>query len=626
MIINYNNNMTNKIIKNEQWYIKNLISKINNNEIYKPKYQRKRKWNTLPKKENIPNEKKYIEFLFETHNSVHAITFGINDGKYSNIDGNNRINSIVHFLNKPFELFSEYLIDINSFIDNNFENIDDINDIKDIFTSINYSDLMTFKYNKYFENIGKLELYNNCLKIKRDEFEPYIEALQKNLKINGEDRFDNNVQINVNLFEGYNTEELCKIFEDINKYNSKLTEMELLACSLYNITNFTINDNIVKVSIQDSLKEYYLKKADSENLICHEYNSDEKMNAYDFMVGYQNYANNQCKLIEESNNDGLSLFFKIYKTLYKGFDETFTTENINDFIGKINKSIEILQNILNNIFIDNLVGGGKIFEACNKKINTLRKNNLYLIIISIIGFINENRTDNYILSNITKCIVFHFIISDIKENKKIQKKFKDDHDCISYESGGATIDNHADKIYKNPILISDKITKDIMREAFDILLNENIKNKNYERRTDGRSKNDKRRSRKYFEKLLIFLYYKNKVPNEFLNKSYWIEHICPFSSSWENEIDIDRLGNIIPIQNELNCKRNNKHISEYEKYDEDNFISFIKEIIPSNDIYNKIISYESKRPNIYDDKLYNELCDNNEKIYVDNCIKYLFSY
>ena len=45
MNINYNNNMTNKIIKNEQWYIKNLISKINNNEIYKPKYQRKRKWN-----------------------------------------------------------------------------------------------------------------------------------------------------------------------------------------------------------------------------------------------------------------------------------------------------------------------------------------------------------------------------------------------------------------------------------------------------------------------------------------------------------------------------------------------------------------------------------------------------
>ena len=121
------------------------------------------------------------------------------------------------------------------------------------------------------------------------------------------------------------------------------------------------------------------------------------------------------------------------------------------------------------------------------------------------------------------------------------------------------------------------------------------------------------------------MYYKNKVPNEFLNKYYWVEHIFPFSSSWENDLDIDRLGNIIPIQNELNSKRNNKHISEYEKYDEDNFIGYIKDIIPSNDIYNKIISHELKKPNIYDYKLYNELCDSNEKIYVDNCIKYLFN-
>jgi len=334
--------MTNKIIKNEQWYIKNLISKINNNEIYKPKYQRKRKWDTLPKKENIPNEKNYIEFLFETHNSVHPITFGVYDGKYSNIDGNNRINSIVHFLNKPFELFSEYLIEINNFIDNIFEDKNIIDEIKNIFLSINYSDLMTFRYNKYFENIEKIELYNNYLKCKRDEFEPYIESLQRKLKINGEDRFDGNVQINVNLFEGYNTEELCKIFEDINKYNSKLTEMELLACSLYNNTNFTIRDNVIKAEIKDSIRDYYLNKADNEILNCHEYNENEKMNAYDFIVGFQNYANNECKLIEESNNDGLSLFFKLYKTIYKGFDKTFTTENINNFIDIMNKSIYIL--------------------------------------------------------------------------------------------------------------------------------------------------------------------------------------------------------------------------------------------------------------------------------------------
>jgi len=281
--------------------------------------------------------------------------------------------------------------------------------------------------------------------------------------------------------------------------------------------------------------------------------------------------------------------------------------------------------------MENLVGHGKIFEACNKKIFTLRKNNLFVIIISIIGFINENKSDNYIVSNITRCIIFHFIISDIKDDIKKKKKFKDENDCISSESGGSTIDNLADRIYKNPNLISNNITKDIMREAFYILLNENIKNKVYEVRSNGRNKIDKRRSRKYFEKLLIFLYYKNKVPNEFLNKTYSVEHIFPFSSEWnkenenkENELDIDRLGNIIPIPDELNSKRSNKHISEYKKYD-DNIIDYIKDIIPPNDIYDKIISHELKKPVIYNSNLYNELCENNENIYIENCIKYLFN-
>ena len=60
--------MTNKRIKNEQWSVKTLISKIDNNDITKPQFQRKKKWDTLPKKNNTstPNECDYINFLFKT--------------------------------------------------------------------------------------------------------------------------------------------------------------------------------------------------------------------------------------------------------------------------------------------------------------------------------------------------------------------------------------------------------------------------------------------------------------------------------------------------------------------------------------------------------------------------------
>lgn len=299
----------NKMIKNEQWYVKPLISKIKNKEIDKPKYQRKRKWDILPKKSNNPSEKNYILFLFDTRNSVHAITFGQINNKLSNIDGNNRINAICHFLDEPFALFPEYLDEIFEFIDNNFEFVIS-SKFKEIIKNLSYNDLMLFKYNKYFTENGYSELYNNSLKNKRDEMEEPFEKLISKLKLRGEDRFDTNVLINVNLFDGYSTEELCKIFGDINKYNGNLTEIELLACCLYNICDFEISDVIIKVEITECIKEFYTIKNEGEALNCYMYNETyDKMNAYDFMVGLQNYAHKKCKIIEPTDNDGLSLFF-----------------------------------------------------------------------------------------------------------------------------------------------------------------------------------------------------------------------------------------------------------------------------------------------------------------------------
>ena len=112
--------MTVKKIKNEQWPVRELISKIDNKDIVKPKFQRKKKWDILPKKDSTPNEKAYIKFLYDTENSVHAITFAQKSNSngviYSNIDGNNRINAIKHFMDKPFEIFSEYLDDLKVYL------------------------------------------------------------------------------------------------------------------------------------------------------------------------------------------------------------------------------------------------------------------------------------------------------------------------------------------------------------------------------------------------------------------------------------------------------------------------------------------------------------------------------
>ena len=156
------------------------------------------------------------------------------------------------------------------------------------------------------------------------------------------------------------------------------------------------------------------------------------------------------------------------------------------------------------------------------------------------------------------------------------------------------------------------------------LLQENIKNRQYEIRENGKDKYDKRRQRKAFEKVLIYYYYICNVPNQFLHNIFWIEHIFPFSCSWDNQIDIDRLGNIFPILESLNRERSNKHISEYKKSDKNKFLTYI-DLFPNNQTYDDIVSHQNKKPHIFNSENFNLFCSNNEKMIVNCFLQKLFS-
>lgn len=614
--------MTDKQIKNENWYVKNLAAKINNGEIYKPKYQRKRKWDIYPKKNNVPSEKVYIEFLYDTYNSVHAITFGLDGAKYSNIDGNNRINAIMHFLAEPLSLFPEKLSELIKFIREKDETI--ASQVEAIMKQVSYDDLMTFKYNKYFIEKGFVDLYNTHLKQLRDDLEPFFDELIISLKINEKDRFDNDVLIIVTIFNGYTTEELAEVFGKINQYNSGLTEQEALASRLFNIVNFEIDNKLLEYEIRQQLIQYYQDRKNDEILKCYVYDeTDAVMNAYDFMVGFQNCSSMKCPLIHKTDNDGLSLFFKIFKNLYKGsLDKTFTSANVNHFIELMFKVIEILKKIEKSIFMNNFTGGSnKIFDAANNKLKSLKKNNMYLVITAIIGYFTINTPEKDILKSIEISILYHFFVHclDDKE-KRDQYKF---NDGILYEAGGAFIDNKAKEYLKTPGMISQRINETIMFQLLKDLITENTKCKNFETRIHGKDKIDKRRPRKVFEKVLLYYYYICQVPTQFLNNTFWVEHIFPFSCSWENQIDIDRLGNIFPILENINKERSNKHIKEYEKIDKNKFLNYIK-IIPTEDQYDETISHDNRKPHIVNSEKYNDICSNNELTLIKCLIQHLF--
>lgn len=611
-------------VKNEQWYVKDLISKIKKGDIVKPKYQRKKKWDFKPKKESNPDVKSYIQFLFQTKNSVHAIAFGhtVKNDKivYTNIDGNNRINAISKFVENPFEIFPEYLDDLKEkligikkeeidqelidqiitiFIKVSYKNILDLVDVDDLFIAL--------KEEKFYKN----HIENNC----ESAIQKFIKNIRKKFKPN-DVNFNNDILINVNLFNNYNTDELCKIFEDINKFNSRLTEFEMLASRLYNIVDFKIKNIIIETNIKEELITYYTQKSQDEVLECYSFSKEDKINAYDFIIGFEKYCKKEYNIIDEEENkkifNNLPVFFKLYKAINNLNDESFCTEKINIFIEIILKTCQILKEVYSNIF-NAKINENLFNKDCQKKISNIKQNKLFFVLFCIYKLIEKDETKERIINIVEKGILYNFFVSNIQSHEE-KNKYRL-YDKIHCERGGSIVDKYIKTLEKNPYDPEETLTKEIFTELIQYLIRENTC-------IEIKKKGKHRRSRKFFEKCLLFYYYKNRIPIEWLDSNFSVEHFFPFSSVWKEKIDIDRLGNIFPILAEINLKRSNRHISYYNECEKKEFFDFIKDIVPVN-YYDNIVTFENK-PYITNNQLYNQICSKNEKIYLDNFLKCLY--
>lgn len=641
-----------KTIKTETWSVSELYNKVCGGMIHKPKFQRKRKWLLIPNaKDNVPSIQKYIEFLYETCHSVHVITFGQFQHELTNIDGNNRINAIMIFVNRPFDVFPEKpkrLVEtmknlIMKCVTKQEQHNDHEKACKDFETivyNMSYDDLMKFKYKDYFIKNGYGELYNNYLKGIRDQLEDDFEHIQTEMKINNE-LFTDKVKITVNIFNGYSIEELAEVFGNINKYNSCLTEQEALASRLYTNSDFEIEDERLELEIKIKIREYYSSISNGESLLCYEYN-DDRINAFDFMVGFQNYSHNICQIIQPSDNEGTSLYFKIFKCLFCDsnklkLEDTLNTENINKFIEYMKHVISILNDILNKILMKNMVGNKKnIFEATHKKLFSLKKNNIYLIAIAIIGYYKKDiKVDEKdikveeIKKSIVKCILYHIFVGELvvnskdshEDKKKEQRERKEyfrNKDGISYEAGGAYIDAKAKEYYDNPEYISENITEEVMRDLLYYLVSCNV---------DPITKlNVKKRQKsfKVFEATLIYNYFYCNVATIHLNKNFWVEHFVPFSCKWEGSVDIHRLGNTFPILEGMNKDRSNSHISYYKDENNYPFVTHVNKLLPTKEIYDAIVEHKGKDVIMKDYVKYNEFCEGNECILIECFINKLY--
>ena len=105
-------------------------------------------------------------------------------------------------MNRPFEIFGDYLDDIINYIKTQPDfTIEESESLIKTYKELSYDDVINFKYSKYFKENGQEDFYNSKLKGLRDDFDDKIQHIQDKLKINKTRRFDEYVKINVNIFK-----------------------------------------------------------------------------------------------------------------------------------------------------------------------------------------------------------------------------------------------------------------------------------------------------------------------------------------------------------------------------------------------------------------------------------------
>ena len=623
-----------KFVKSDTWEVKYLLEKIRNKKINLPRYQRPRRWYILPEDvpknyNDVPNEREYIDFLFATQETIEPIQFQRNGDMYSNMNGNNRINAINHFITRPFHLYGEYLDDLKKMIQEETKDEDLCREIIEVIVEIPYHTMLNihkiWQIKEYFVNQNKGEIYNKFEEIMGKK----IELLDKEW-----DKLENkwlhkgefNPKISINCFEGFTEQECNKFFQDIHKYAGKISEQNILASILFSCDNFEINNKVLKTELDFYVQNYYKDKGKNEILQCYRFNQKKnKMNAFDFLDSFQMLMSNKYNIINHTHDHkkGQKLFFKLFKILYGvNIADNINTENINDFIEKIEYSCNILSIIQKKIFPE--IPIFQDIEWKNKTKTKLSFNKLLILIITIIGFKNNKTDQTVILNHIERVILFDFFIESFKKNEDYKI-----YSCYNKLNHGKERHTH-NSFLCNPEILAINLNKKLFSDCIDKYLKCKLNESQRHRENSNDKKRNKRRKLDFFERILLLYYYKRNVPTYLLDDKFSLEHIAPFSMEWKDKVDHDRLGNIIPIFSEINNFRLNRHIKVYkEKEKGKELFNFFKEILPSEENYNNMLEHQGvstkSKVILKDNDKYNQFCEKNEEVYKNTFLKDLFN-
>jgi len=622
-------------IKNTCWSVSQLVVLLSTiGAIIKTRYQRTLKWTRLPSK-NVEKAsmREFIDFLYRVKNTVQPISFAekIEGGKktYENIDGNNRINAIWTFIKHPFSIYPEYLAPINTLISQIQELAPTEQTIlSDFITKLSYKQISQFRrqYELYATNLEIKLLFNKLPNEILCELETHLIQIQNALLLPGGDDFEKTVLININVFENATTEEMCRVFSDINRYAGGLAFIELLASDLYD-TQIAIENPDHNYEIRKTVKSYYDTKNAPGEIISGFVVSPEELhtfplNGFDCIVGIQNYCSRkfQNTIAPFESEKSLSLCFKLYRLIYGELTVvTVTSENMNRFMEKAISATEILSQAMDAIFPRNV--DETLFNQQGKRESVgLCSTQLLLVFSAIIGFSNQAMPPAEIVCKIKRALIYNYMASNINANDEMSDSYKL-HNALSIERRENRSESYAAKLLADPAFLVQGLSENRMREVVTLAVQSSVKPESFKSK---KSKN-KRRKLTLVDRLITSAYFQKRVSHSYLDNPFSNEHLVPFSSCWEQDatLDIDRLGNLVPMLAGLNKGRGNGPISYYYEK-EPVYCTFFKTHLPSQPEYDALIQYAKKVPTIKDVDRYNAFCERNETEYIDTFIKHMY--
>lgn len=638
----------------------------------KPLYQRAMYWllNKDPKKTHIPNCKDFVDFVRKHNAAVQRIHLAVNGKEMSLMDGNNRIHALLLCIERPYKLYPEYYLNVFSKIDNLFppnkDTLKNNNRLKEFFENASYRTIRNWTDLK---NGFGTEIYDNIIKhnMANEDFIEFTEIVSDLKNKWGPNKTDSSqsidllkdIKLSFAQYHNYTVEQQIQTFEDTNRYDSTMTKRDAISANLC-FVNAPMNDEWKNKLCKYA--ESYLNNKRSNVEVLINLPNDKRINikelkAFDYLVALNDSLseeydlfckyNDFCEIKKGGGNNKtvLPVIFDLFNSMYNiNFtsqvygDEInkslFTKENIDDFNCRFPRACKLLRETLDDMYPD------KIEEELFNK-NDLRYGKNFdktklLIIFTLI--IKEQKQGCYtndieIKKCLKKCLFFHFFrIKFNKYNYDEEKKARYEalDDMLNEKEKRGHLKTFIPKTKKKSLFkIAEKITKPIFKELLNQINKEIINQIEY-------SKKNKRKKHNYFKKVMMTMFYFSKMPNEFLtnNVKYEIDHLIPHSIHWDekSEIDICRLGNLVPVLKGLNQARKNGDISIYYSQNYYKFSKNLNSLLYSKEEYNRIVTYVKSHSNnvahfLSNDaiQIYNHRCSKNEEHYINNFLDVIYT-